>query len=842
MKSKLIFEDFVLTPADTIGGVTYRQNINSGTDLQYGCASMCDVSFAIRAENTLKSQLQVDKKFELQISQEETGENYKSFGFFYIDTINTRDGKTSVTAYDAMSRFDVSAKKFLNKTVYPITLYTLLENLCDSVNVPLANSSITNGDIRITQEISLSDGTLRNLLSYIAEIAAGYAYIDKNGALEIAKYTDATVTLDKTKYVSCWVAEYETNVITEVILSSSTGDVTSESDDSAGEQNQYVISNNPILNAATGWQNVADTIYDDLKDVAYTPVEIDLLSDHDINVGDVINVNGVKTVVMSKTMKPSGVTLSSSGNQNRDQYVSNEKQQAAQSQYVAETAKEELQEVKDELQEYVRTENLSASIDTYINSDAGTASIVGAVSGTFVTEDELGNFVKRTDLNTSIGQYIDSSSGTAKIISVASGTYQTKADMDNYATTTSVAKISQSISEIESDITLSSSYSNNTIGTNVYALLQLVSNANSSSIKIKADKINFDGFTTFVRASDLGASGSTSIDGGRILTGTISADRIDTTDLYLSQLRTKNGKYIIDYADNVLGVGGGTTNDGTSFAQFYYIDLMVEKGVRFGYGSYDAIMAREGTGFVLRPYSSPVDFSIGTSLYPIGYLYCKYSMYVDGKKVLTEDNVSSYIPDSLSTTDVKAIYASGSTSYKIELNSSKAFVPSVAGFSIGSSSYPFQELYIGYGSHYWKITNSAILPNTSSSSYYNIGSSSYPVQTIYAKSLVLDGTTLSPGSYAGTTVTMGGSSSYYIVCNTNRQLRPNTSSTSYPFYLGTSGYYWHYAYIGSDSASIGSTTSSKIGFFGKTPVTKTALSTSSTLAQLLTALISYGLV
>lgn len=797
----------------------------------------------------MKNEMQIGEKFELQISQEETGENYRSFGFFYIDTINTRDGKTSVTAYDAMSLFDVSAKKFLNRINYPITLYELLENLCENVNVPLANSSITNGSARIVGEIALSNGTLRNLLSYIAEIAAGYARITENEELEIAKYTDADITLDNTKYISCWAAEYATNPVTEVILSSSAGDVSSsgvdlaaENGDRAGEQNQYVISDNPVLSAATGWQNIANNIYEELENVAYTPTEIALLSDNDINVGDVINVNGIKTVVMSKTMKPSGATLSSSGNQNRDQYVGNEQQQIAQSKYEAETVKEEIEEVKGELQEYVRTENLSASIDTYINSDAGTASIVGAVSGTFVTEDELGDFVKRTDLNTSIGQYIDSSSGTAKIISVASGTYQTKADMDNYATTTTVAKISQSISEIESDITLSSSYSNNTIGTNVYALLQLVSNANSSSIKIKADKIDFDGFTTFVRASDLGASGSTSIDGGRILTGTISADRIDTTDLYLSQLRTKNGKYIIDYSSNVLGVGGGTLNSGETFAQFYYIDLVVEKGVRFGYGNYYAIMANEGAGFVLRPYSSPTNFSIGTSLYPIGYLYCKYSMYVDGKKVLTEENVSDYIPDSLSATDVNAIYASGSTTYKIALNSSKAFIPSGSGFAIGSTTYPFEEVYIGTSSYRWKITNSAILPSTTSSSYFAIGSKSYPIQALYTKSLVLDGTTLSPGSYAGKEVKMGGGTSYYVVCTTNRQLRPSDSSTSYPFYLGTSGYYWHYAYIGSVSTSIGSTTGSKIGFFGKTPVAKTALSTSSTLAQLLTALISYGLV
>ena len=85
----------------------------------------------------------------------------------------------------------------------------------------------------------------------------------------------------------------------------------------------------------------------------------------------------------------------------------------------------------------------------------------------------------------------------------------------------------------------------------------------------------------------------------------------------------------------------------------------------------------------------------------------------------------------------------------------------------------------------------------------------------------------SGADFAGKQLTMGGTSSNYIVANTSYQLRPSTSSTYYPFYLGTSTYYWHYAYIGSNTVSIGSSKSSKLGFFGTTPIIKQTLSTSS---------------
>ena len=816
---------------------------------------MAEVSFSFRTDNFDKGIVFKGQRFDLQFNQEETGEYYKTAGIFYVDTVKIKGGKTSVVAYDSMSVFDVNADKFISTIEYPVTLYSLLQNLCAKAGIQLSNESITNGGINITKKISLSGGTLRNLLSYISATASCYAYINVDGELQLSEYKNTEINIDNTQYVSCWLGEYTTDIVERVTLSTPDAEISVDNPDintSSETVNTYVIYDNPVINSCSDRTSIANGILEKIVDLSYTPSEIMLFRDYGINAGDIITVNGTKTIVMEKTMKPSGVTISATGNQSRDLYVSNEKQKSIQNNYDASTAKNEADsavktasETKESLSEYVKTSNLSASIDTYINSSSGTASIVAAVEGTYQKISDMSGYVQTSQISAKIGAYIDTAAGTSKIISAVSGTYQTISGMSNYATVKSVSTIEQSVSDVESAITLSSSYSENTIGTNVYALLQLVSNANSSSIKIKADKIDFTGFTTFLRASDLGSSGTTSIDGGRILTGTISADRIDTSDIYLQQLRTKSGEYIIDYYSNVLSLGGGTSGSGHSFAAFDYTDIMVEKGIRIGYGSYNCMFSYESTHFVLRPYSSPTQLDIGSSTYPVGYIYSKYNIYVDGVAVATKND----IPDTLSATDVKAIYAVSSTSNNIQLNSSKVFVPSGTGFSIGSSSYPFQTIYVGTGSsYYWKIEAGNILPSSTSTSYFNIGSSSYPVNNLYAQSIsatsiTLNGTALKTGSsFAGSDVTMGGSTSYYIICNTNRQLRPSNSSTSYPCYLGTSGIYWHYAYIGSNTTSIGNSTSSKLGFFGKTPVSKQTPSTSSTHEQLLSALISYGLV
>lgn len=101
---------------------------------------------------------------------------------------------------------------------------------------------------------------------------------------------------------------------------------------------------------------------------------------------------------------------------------------------------------KDQMGNYVLSSTLNASIEQYIDSNTGKAHIIAATDGTYQRKDQMSNYVLASSLNTSIGQYIDSQTGKAKIISAASGTYQTVSGMSNYVTTSSLtASIGQYI-------------------------------------------------------------------------------------------------------------------------------------------------------------------------------------------------------------------------------------------------------------------------------------------------------------------------------------------------------------------------------------------------------------
>ena len=290
----------------------------------------------------------------------------------------------------------------------------------------------------------------------------------------------------------------------------------------------------------------------------------------------------------------------------------------------------------DELGNFVEKVELRTEIGSYIDSSAGVAKIISACSGTYQKKSDMAGYVTTTTLTSSIEQYIDSAAGKAKIVSACSGTYQTKSDMGNYAKVSALTSIEQSVSDVEASITLSSSYSQNTIGTNVYALLQLVSNANSSSIKLKADKIDFTGFTTFLRASDLGSSGTTSIDGGRIKTGTISADRIDVSNLKVYELYAKSGTSTL----KILSATGSTITFGGqgAFTSIkIYCGTATSSGIELGVNSSSCVTV-DTSGKAFYAFGS---YALGRTANPWKTLYIG-----DSASLLWTMDASGLIPSS----------------------------------------------------------------------------------------------------------------------------------------------------------------------------------------------------
>ena len=389
------------------------------------------------------------------------------------------------------------------------------------------------------------------------------------------------------------------------------------------------------------------------------------------------------------------------------------------------------------------------------------------------------------------------------------------------------------------------------------------------AVKLVSDRIDLSGYVTI---SALGTAGKTTINGANITTGKISADRIDVSTLKFNKLYAGSSfnVAITSSGTETLYIGGdGTWNykylnvfaDTIQFKQFSSGStsmLVMDVGSRclrpnadrfwdlgnvlYGFGTLyiEDVLCRNGTG------------NCGSDTYPFSEGFIK-KLYLGKNCYLTADGTSLCVNGTAigGESKISKLYA-GTTTYYAELNSSYAFVPSTVtyDFSLGSSSYPWKKAYItklylngteftpqtidaskiSYSSLIYASLNSSKQFIPSGTGYY-LGSSTYPWQYAYITNLYLNGTKFDPASIgtdmSGKEFKMGGSSSYYITANTSREFRPNTSSTTYPFYLGTTTFYWHYAYLGSNTVKIGSTANSKIGFFAGTPLARQTLSSTS---------------
>lgn len=144
------------------------------------------------------------------------------------------------------------------------------------------------------------------------------------------------------------------------------------------------------------------------------------------------------------------------------------------------------------------------------------------------TEDKLKGYVEKTSLNASIGSYI--SNNKASIVSAVTGSF-VKIDTNTGITTTTdvVSKISQEVSDGIANLTLSVSNGKD------YSTIQL----KNGDIAIGSSKtIKFTGEVVF--KSDLSTEGATTINGANITTGKINAALVDTSDLIVENVWLKS--------------------------------------------------------------------------------------------------------------------------------------------------------------------------------------------------------------------------------------------------------------------------------------------------------------
>ena len=796
--------NLTLLDANLYGGVTFQQEIIAGNDFVYGVVAAASIKFSIDNTNN-DAETYIDQAFDwyCEMSGEtdyaykgtytvtDITKNGKKATLTAYDCIKKLD--TSADAWVSTLKYPITLANMLssmgNKLGLSITALT---------NTYRGNYTVYNNFM--TRNI-----TYRQILEYIAQIANVNFMADASGQKDIIykRYTETTTTIDNSKYVKLTLSDYTTEPIDKVQIQSTFDDigyVVGTGDNAYVITENPLFFTNEKQSTIT---SIASSLLAELKTITYTPMKFSTLKDFNINCGDIIKVNNISCYIMKKSIKPSGCEFECVGNKRRDTQkaevnsaitaLNNKTNELVRT--VDETTST-LTEVKGSMKtitdEQGEIKEQIATITTDVSEVKQTAQgLTSKVSSVETTLDNLDGEVTTLKSRVStVEQTVDSITSRVEVVegtadeakSMASEAKQTansfstkitevEETANSAKTTASEAKqtansFSTKITEVETTANGAATTASEAKQTaNSFSTRITTAEGNASSALQTASKIdwviksgtsstnftltdrtislvssNID-LTGYVTIKSLQSGGTTTIDGGRITTGTISADRIDLTSLKVRNVYNADNKLVITSAGSYLYIGGDSSSTNMD-----YLVLKAGQTIKIGSILYNVSNGTVyNTGSVSLGVVGSQAFTkiYGSSIYPGASDKCRLSCDASGNLTLNGKTIEDTLYDgnnyvTLSGTVFRAAtssYTLGSSSYYW----STAYI---------SKLYLSSSCYITAGSASTiKVGTTTIGGSSSSSSYttitpsrnatYDLGSSSYYWNNVYAYALWL---------------------------------------------------------------------------------------------------------
>jgi hypothetical protein len=306
--------------SNLIGGVNYNQTVNAGTDIVLGSCTCATIEFELMNLNNLINNL-AGKEIVWKIRVEGQAEDIQMGIFIAEKPTRVNDNRIKVKAYDRMIKFDKIVDDWLRTVSYPTTLKNLLTGLCNHVGVTLSNTTFLNDNYPVKFNFLGTNVKGRDVLKWIAEIAAKYAIINEQGQLKLGWYNSIVYSVNNSNYYNVKVEDYQVKKIDKLQVQVEENDIGVVV---GSGTNAYVIQNNPLLYASTDAEirPYVQLIYDAIKNFTYIPFEIKLNPNPLIKAGNSFQVTTRKgqvfnAVVMSRKMTSGNDVYSATGNASR---------------------------------------------------------------------------------------------------------------------------------------------------------------------------------------------------------------------------------------------------------------------------------------------------------------------------------------------------------------------------------------------------------------------------------------------------------------------------------------------------------------------------------------------
>lgn len=315
------------TGAAAITSLTLTAGVNDSQELTLGsaCAAMVEAELLIpQGEPGLAA------GEELTLYWVDEGGVREKAGIFIVEKPEkTGESTWRLTGYDRVCRLDRDVTGWLEGLQgWPYSLLDFGKMVSRQCGVELQNSEIPNGDYQIAK-FSARGITGRQLLFWVGEIAGRFLRATPEGTLLLDWYTPAEVEIagagenfyyqDTLSY-----SDYQTAPIERVQLRFNEEDVgTIYPPEAAG--NTYAITGNFLLTAenAQSLLPVAQTLYEQLSGVQYTPCKLTVPARLGIRAGQILRLltpagETITVYVMERTTNRGRDILECTGSPTRD--------------------------------------------------------------------------------------------------------------------------------------------------------------------------------------------------------------------------------------------------------------------------------------------------------------------------------------------------------------------------------------------------------------------------------------------------------------------------------------------------------------------------------------------
>lgn len=302
IKCKAIFTSLGFTAVDEILKLEMDSNLVGGEDFEIGTAYMDTAKLELTEDEW--DGIYLNYAFEGQeadlqvgIKLPDTTIEYHSVGLFTVEKADRNEGLVTLELVDRMAKAD---KEYTLDIAFPATLAQIMQSAATQAGLTLTSTSFANSTYEVSIAPVFEGITCRQIFAQIAELAGGYAKINRSGSLSIMTLSNtAQTSITRDNVNECKVAEGNTGTIDKVIVK-----VGAEQAVSGTGDNLYTIVDNMFVQNPS---DVVDAIFSVLATYSYKPiVSMDWVGDFSLEVGDRIEYEAQGTYILSRKLRCAG--------------------------------------------------------------------------------------------------------------------------------------------------------------------------------------------------------------------------------------------------------------------------------------------------------------------------------------------------------------------------------------------------------------------------------------------------------------------------------------------------------------------------------------------------------